>query len=473
MSLKISRVLHAGYVFECNDTQIIFDPIFENPFSRNCYAFPNVKFDYEQIKKLNFAAVFISHYHDDHCSFESLNLLNRQTPIYIYCIFDEMIRLIQDLGFMHVYSLKLNESVCIGAFEITVWPALDVDVDSIFQIKAAGLNILNVVDSWIDSETLMRMSGQPLWDMILWPFQTMREIEVLAPSRADGSLCELPTEWLEQLKILKPTYIVPSSCQFQHESWSWYNHALFPISYQQFEKQIQLAVPGIQVVRLNPSVSIILNKIHRDQIQTEKSLSWVIPVGDQNRDYDYNPQLKPPSIAAIAQNFFPLNQTQTEIVFAYCRQGVVEKYNSTEPSEDTYFKKPQLWKLSVYDHSGRCKNFFYKMNNHQIEYISESDFLKLTENQDTSVTWLTEVPISKFFAALTNGESLTSMYLRVNDFVFNPEIEIEISAADIIEDPLIRCLFKGEFASYQQAQLRKLLNNSKLKTDTRPAYDQN
>ena len=81
MTLKISRILHAGYVFECDGTLIAFDPIFENPFSRNCHAFPDVRFDHARIRGMRPDAVFISHFHDDHCSLESLDLLDRATPL--------------------------------------------------------------------------------------------------------------------------------------------------------------------------------------------------------------------------------------------------------------------------------------------------------------------------------------------------------------------------------------------------------
>ncbi|MGZ3748537.1 MAG: MBL fold metallo-hydrolase, partial [Pseudobdellovibrionaceae bacterium] len=151
MKLKISRILHAGYIFECNDnennTQIAFDPIFENPFSRNCHAFPEVRFDHNQIKNLRLAAVFISHYHDDHCSLESLDLLDRKTPIYIYCLFEELFSMVRELGFLSVYSLELNVPVKIGPLEVIPRRALDSEVDSMFQVKAGELNVLNVVDS--------------------------------------------------------------------------------------------------------------------------------------------------------------------------------------------------------------------------------------------------------------------------------------------------------------------------------------
>ena len=60
------------------------------------------------------------------------------------------------------------------------------------------------------------------------------------------------------------------------------------------------------------------------------------------------------------------------------------------------------------------------------------------------------------YAALELGESLTSMYMRINDAVFDAEIEQEIRAADIVDDPLIRCLFNDVFGAYQAAQLRRL-----------------
>lgn len=53
-------------------------------------------------------------------------------------------------------------------------------MDSMFQIKAVGLNVLNVVDSWIDPTALIELAHDAPWDMVLWPFQTMREIEVLS-----------------------------------------------------------------------------------------------------------------------------------------------------------------------------------------------------------------------------------------------------------------------------------------------------
>ena len=48
------------------------------------------------------------------------------------------------------------------------------------------------------------------------------------------------------------------------------------------------------------------------------------------------------------------------------------------------------------------------------------------------------------------------MYIRINDCVFDSETENKILDVDIIDDPLIRCLFNKNFGSYQQAQLDRI-----------------
>ena len=457
--LKISRILHAGYVFECGDTKIAFDTIFENPLSRNCYAFPEVRFDYEQIKALKFDAVFISHYHDDHYSMESLNLLDRRTPIYMFCVFEEMFSLIRQLGFKNVYSLELDQPVVIGSIEITPRRALDADVDSVFQIKAAGFNVLNVVDSWIDYSTLDLLVQQGPWDMIMWPFQTMREIEVLAPSRYPAADRELPSEWMEQLKELNPKFVVPSSCQFIQESWSWYNNAFFPITYAQFNQQVQSALPNAKIVRMNPSVSVVLRKVANSAklnspitstIIDADSLSWVQAVGNQDVDYHYDHNMKPTPTAEIATKFVALTSEQIQRVREYCQTGLIEKYRLLDSPADEYFDKPRRWRLALFDHQGQLKEYNY--------LVCKSD-IQMTEDTSIPLAWSTEVPVAKLYAALEDGESLTSMYVRINDLIFDSEIEKEIQSADVMEDPLIRCLFTGVFGSYQKAQLKKILLN--------------
>jgi len=48
------------------------------------------------------------------------------------------------------------------------------------------------------------------------------------------------------------------------------------------------------------------------------------------------------------------------------------------------------------------------------------------------------------------------MYMRINDHRFAPAVDTALADADIIDDPLIRCLFNDAFGAYQAAQLRRI-----------------
>lgn len=445
MALNITRILHAGYLFEHASTRVVFDPIFENPFSRNCHAFPAIRFDHEQIRQQRFDAVFISHFHDDHCSLDSLDLIKRDTPIYLYCLFDEVFEVIRALGFTHVQALCIDTPVLVGGLAITPRRALDANVDSMFQVSVDELNVLNVVDACIDPATLKQLARYAPWDMVLWPFQTMRETEVISPLRAAPATGDIPDDWLPQLQRLQPRYVVPSACQFLLEPWSWYNRGFFPISYVGFQRQIEAGLPGAQVVRLNPGVTITLTKNSLEQVS---ALPWIQPVGEQNVDYQYEPTITPPPMSEIARQLSPLTEVQMQVVMDYCRSGLPAKYGSLERPDDTYFQQARHWRLSVYSAEGAVTHFDY--------LLSEQNTMTPLQDESIPLAWCTEIVASKLYAALTSGETLTTLYLRINDQWFEPAIEAEIEVADLVDDPLIRCLFDDSIGAYQRDQLQRL-----------------
>jgi hypothetical protein len=280
--------------------------------------------------------------------------------------------------------------------------------------------------------------------MVLWPFQTMREIEVLAPSRASAAPAALPEEWIAQLQALDPRFVVPSSCQFQQEPWSWYNRAFFPISYARFAREVEAALPRARVVRLDPSVSVRLDGAG---LHGAPPLGWVCPVGEQDVDYVYEGNAAPPPTASIARHFAPLTSEQEARVRHYCTVGLLEKYGEVEAGSD-YFEQPRIWQLTLYDHDGAPTRWRYRL---------AAGAAVLVDADCGPLGWTTEIPAAKLFAALALGESLTSMYMRINDAVFDPALETALREADVVDDPLIRCLFSDTFGAYQAAQLRRLL----------------
>jgi len=443
-NLKVSRILHAGYLFEADDFRILFDPIFKNPFSVNCFAFPPVSFDTERIKRERFSAIFISHYHDDHCCFESLDLLDRQTPVYLYCVHDELFALVRELGFREVYSLKLNQTIEIGPMKITPLLALDPDIDTLFSIRCGDLKVLNVVDSWIDPSTLSILSKDAPWDLVLWPFQTMRELEVLSPFRAADPDPHLPPEWLDQIKRLNPRAIVASACQFQHEPWSWYNHFLFPVTYWQFFEEVKTILPDTLVFRLDPAQSLALD---RAEIKSVAPLEWILTSPVEIEDFEFNPRIEIPSTEQIASHFPKLSAPHKERVLRYCSGEILENYRALDFSESSYFNEPRFWRLSLIEPNEDPSHFYYLIEGNKISPLDKAPI---------TLNWFTEIIATKLYNALECGESLSSLYVRVNGHSFDLKTEQEINEVCPSEDPLVRCLYEGKFAQYQLFQLKQL-----------------
>jgi hypothetical protein len=272
----------------------------------------------------------------------------------------------------------------------------------------------------------------------------MRELEVLSPRWAAKTETTFPPEWLEQLKILNPKYLIPSSCQFVQESWSWYNNWLFPISYKQFQQELNAVLPEAKVIKLNPSQALALDK---DSVTKAEPLKWILPIGNQELDYVFEKHLQPPSTAEIAKKFPALTERQLSEVRSFCTAEILQRYNGLDAPEDPYFQKDIFWRLTLYDHQGISTKFLYRIVANQMQSIESA----------ATISWSTEVPLYKLYRALRSGESLTSMYLRINDEKLDAEIENQIQTVDTMDDPLIRCLFQGEVGTYQKAQLKKLL----------------
>lgn len=312
--------------------------------------------------------------------------------------------------------------------------ALDGDVDCLFHITAKGVHILNVVDAWIDPATFENLLRVPRWDMVLWPFQTMRELEVLCPAHAlppEG----VPPELMDQLKRLRPRILVPSSCQFQMESWSWYNRAFFPISYRNFRECVEKEVPGVEVVRMDPGSSF---HVSSGALRPAPRLEWVTCSMSSLADYEFDADLVPPPTADIARRFESLKDSEAARVLRYCQFEIIERLNAMEPAEDFTFLGSSVWQLSLYDHQGQELRFYYRVSKEKIE---------LETVLDLKPSWITEVPVQRLYGALEYGESLTSMYVRI--LTDEPE-------PDLMTDPLLRSLFSGSAFEYQKAQLRKI-----------------
>ncbi|MFP5519175.1 MAG: MBL fold metallo-hydrolase [Bdellovibrionia bacterium] len=436
MTFEIERILHAGYIFRTSKAQVLFDPIFEEPFSFNCYSFPKVEYKYEQIQKAKFDAIFISHIHDDHFSLESLNLLKRQTPIYIYCLEQKCVFLLQELGFENIKQVRIGESLHIEDITVTVLEALDRDVDSVFHISSQNINILHVVDSWLSQSTL-DYAKKIKWDVILWPFQVMREIEALSPSIDKQQNTEYPIELLNMLLSLNFNTIVPSSCQFKFEPWSYLNQIYFPISYQEFKDLIRQYRKHTEIVRLDPGQSIFWQL---DGL-TKRSPSTLVYAVEKNVDYEFKPNVKVPELRHIVQNFESLSALKVEQLNYFLKNELLQQLQDLL-NEGPIFKAPTIWQLDIVWNESNTETLFFEFLIDRVQQVNELR---------SPAAWHTEILALKMWNALYLGESLSSLYLRVNNDSKRQNDEL-----DALQDPLLGVLFNSVTLSYQERQLQRL-----------------
>jgi hypothetical protein len=265
----------------------------------------------------------------------------------------------------------------------------------------------------------------------------MREIEVLAPALAAPADRHPPAELMEQLQQLKPLAVVPGSCQFVQESWSWQRFVYFPISYAQFSADVKEKLPATEVVRMNPGESFLLSE---EGLEKSGRLKWIRPVGEQNVDYFYDPATRPASTAEIAGHF---PEITPDAVLEFCRLALPERWQEVGTCEEPYFQKPLVWELRLYKKNGEFKTLFYKLDGNRISLLESA----------AAPDWRTELPFFKLQEAVFNGESLSSLYLRINEGL-DPGLFRDV---DIMQDPLLRVLYAGKFAAYQKAQLKKIL----------------
>jgi len=360
--------------------------------------------------------------------------------------------LIKQLGFVSVTRIKHFEKYQFGEIQIEALPALDIDVDSIFHIKIGDINILNVVDSWIDPSTFAKLKAIK-WDLVLWPFQVMREYEVLSPSRYSQENLEWPPEWKEQLQELDPKAIVPSSCQFRFEDWSWYNRAYFLMSYQQFNLEIKELLPQSQVIRLDPGHSL-KSSAGRWSLR-ENDLPWIQclePAGDYSFSLNQSEDMK---LSFIARKLGAVATRDEAAALDYINSSqIIEEWQGLYHEQEGYFyrSEPVVWQLKTFASEGSERSYYFTVKAGTMERASEADA--------RVVGWLTEIAISRLVGAMFYGESLTSLYIRINDCRFDEKKEKALLESDLLEDPLLRLLYEGKIGSYQKAQLERLLINN-------------
>jgi len=109
----------------------------------------------------------------------------------------------------------------------------------------------------------------------------------------------------------------------------------------------------------------------RNSLKDSTELCWIKPIGDQDVDYQYDPDFVPPSTADITKHIMPLESRESDFVTEYCILGLLTTFSSLEPTTEPYFQKSIFWQLRTYDHLGNAEIFNYKISGSKIELVEE------------------------------------------------------------------------------------------------------
>lgn len=362
--------------------------------------------------------------------------------------------MIQELGFEDVHLLELGHTYQFGTFQVTPQKALDESIDCLFSIQHRDVHILNVVDAWIHPDSRSWLQQHSPWDLVLWPYQNMQEIEVLCPEVQTTSAEEkfkIPEELRSELHALQPKTLIPSSCQFKFEPWSWHNDKYFPISYASFASQIKDFLPSTKVVRLDPGMG--LSWTESGWTKTD-DLFWVKRIqnqtGDEINDYTFDKTSLIPSTDEVSGYFPKLKDAEKNQVLEYIKTGMLDQLHKLAEDLHPYFRQSGLWQLNLYESEDSLSEIRIKLPSFHV--IPSNDQL----NDLRPILWTTSIPFWTAHKTLSQGASLSSSYVRVNEHL-SPEQRTKLpNDISPLDDLLIQTLFAQPSLAFQKNQLQRL-----------------
>ena len=123
--MKYTFIGHQSWLVEDGTSKVLLDPLLEDTFGTDnqfgIEVVPPRKVMESAYKNID--AVILSHEHSDHFHIQSLNKIDRTTPIYVGILtIEPMVRCIEAMGFI-VYLLKSRDKISIGTLDFTAYQA--------------------------------------------------------------------------------------------------------------------------------------------------------------------------------------------------------------------------------------------------------------------------------------------------------------------------------------------------------------
>jgi hypothetical protein len=243
--MQIHMIGHASIFVETQDCKILMDPVLWDPHAEGIEdVCPKREVIHELLPE--FDLLIISHHHLDHFDIRSLAYLPKTVDVLIPK--DKLIETcLRKLGYSQIYHLSDFSEVKLGATSLLATRS-DNRVPEYGIVFADRSGVCwNQVDTAVSLDTISLVkSHYPQIDFLLAGWQPMLETNYHTNQSLSFPYSEY-NQLLQLISFIKPKAIAPGANGFKFiNGSSWLNQIVFPVTREQFCKDVKMVYPEIE-----------------------------------------------------------------------------------------------------------------------------------------------------------------------------------------------------------------------------------
>jgi len=275
---RIRYLGHAGFVVEHGEHRLLMDPWFHSAFLQSWFPYPDNRALLSSVLEGRYDHVWISHFHEDHFDVEVLRRLDKDITVLLADFRSKSLpKSFAEMGFENVVTLAHKESLELApGLEVTMYLDTSHKEDSALLVDLDGYRFLDLNDCNTpmselptDVDLLAAQFSGAMWypNCYDYPPAVMQE-------KVDGVRGDLLDTLRRKIHLTGASAYLPSAgpACFLDPELAIYNDrdtTIFP-SWEQVADGVREASPGVDVVRIGPGDTVIVDAEER-AITTERS----------------------------------------------------------------------------------------------------------------------------------------------------------------------------------------------------------
>lgn len=452
--MQIHMIGHASIFVETQDCKILMDPVLWDPHAEGIEdVCPKREVFHEQLPE--FDLLIISHQHLDHFDIRSLAYLPKTVDVLIPK--DKLIETcLRELGYSQIYHLSDFSEVKLGATSLLATRSENrVPEHGIVFADESGV-CWNQVDTVVSLETICSVkSHYPQIDFLLASWQPMLEVNY-QNNQSLSFPYSVYNQLLEQISLIRPKAIAPGANGFKLiNGSSWLNQIVFPVTREQFCKDVTMVYPeiGENVFAFDPGD--ILAFKNGEFSHLKEMCQFVKKLEDDRESLDFSPIKVGNNLIDDNPDNYNLNEMREAINEEVCLN--LPKF--IRENKDSFIEHSRwqvIYQLEIV-YPDSCKQWFFDFSQENIQ---------VQAGRNPFANFFTSITASSYYGLLKqikgwdyaqmggNYRSFKKIYMATNYGIIKPQ-EVQI------KDPLfLRFPHKYIFDSVRHREVEKWVQNN-------------